>query len=264
MTIAKAGFAQIANRSQRAAGHVGRLRSVNLMQFDYKTKQISYSLFLLCLVFISSTFAQSLDARRKIERAQLAFDNGNYSTAIENAKVAVETANGSNADALIFHGYDVIASSQISLQEYGDAETTLNKVLQTFSDRLVTPVEKAQIYLRFAWLNRSQHKFAEALDYSKKALNVAPENRHILAEHYLNLGRILFASGYDISAIIWLEKAESLLESENLSPAKLDTYRFLTLAWWAKLNYQKALKYVEKSTSAAKKTALTYKYRQAL
>ena len=85
-----------------------------------------------------------------------------------------------------------------------------------------------------------------------------------MAEHYLNLGRILFASGYDISAIIWLEKAESLFETEKTSPAKLDTFRFLTLAWWAKLNYQKAMGYFEKSLLEAANTRYKYKYRQFL
>ena len=92
------------------------------------------------------------------------------------------------------------------------------------------------------------------LNYSKKALALAPDNRQILAEHYLNLGRILFTSGYDISAIIWLEKAEKLLETEKTSSDKLDTYRFLALAWWAKLNYQTALKYTGKWEIEAENT----------
>ena len=222
-----------------------------------------FLLFLPCFVFVSGALAQTSDVKRQIEEAQLEFDNGNYSAAIEHGNKAV--AEGKQDPLYTLAGLDVIASSQIALQAYDQAETSLNEALRISSEKDANPLDKAQIFLRFAWLRKSQHKFAEALDYSKKALALVPTDRHIAAEYYLILGRIMFASGYDISAIIWLEKAESLLEAEKTtSPAKLDTYRFLALAWWAKLNYQKALKYAERSASEAADTRYKYKYRQFL
>ena len=74
----------------------------------------------------------------------------------------------------------------------------------------------------------------------------------------------MFSSGYDISAIIWLEKAEKLFEAEKESSAKLDAYRFLTLAWHSKLNYQTALKYSEKWVTTAQNSDFKYQYRQAI
>lgn len=169
------------------------------------------------------------------------FDNGNYLKAIEIAKTGIEKARKTKANLLISRGLDIIASSQISLEKYSEAAYTLNEALQEISENETSAYQKSLIYIRFAWLFRSQRKFAEALDYSKKALAFAPNNRHIQREYYLNIGRILFSSGYDISAIIWLEKAEKLLELEINSAARLDIYRFLTLAWSSRLNYQAAL-----------------------
>lgn len=182
-----------------------------------------FLLFLPCFVFVSGALAQTSDVKRQIEEAQLEFDNGNYSAAIEHGNKAV--AEGKQDPLYTLAGLDVIASSQIALQAYDQAETSLNEALRISSEKDANPLDKAQIFLRFAWLRKSQHKFAEALDYSKKALALVPTDRHIAADYNLILGPIRFASGYDISAIMWLEKAESLLEAEKTtSPAKLDTY----------------------------------------
>lgn len=236
----------------------------NFMQTANKTKQILISIFLLCFAFILNIPAQSSDILKQIGQAQIEFDNGNYAKAGSLAEIGIEKARKNQSSLLISKGFDLVASSQISLQNYSQAETSLNKALEILSENKADTFQKAQIYLRFAWLLRSQHKFAEAFEFSKKALVFAPNNRQIQGEHFLNIGRILFASGYDVSAIIWLEKAEKMFESEKISPAKLDTYRFLALAWASKLNYKTALEYSDKLTSSAKKTQFKYKFRQGL
>jgi CHAT domain-containing protein/tetratricopeptide (TPR) repeat protein len=234
------------------------------MQYNHETKQILIILFLLCFSFISSISAQPSDIERRIGQAQMYFDNGNYSQAIETAGISVEEAKKVNSSHSISKSLDILASAQISLQKYKEAEKNLYEALQNIPIKEKNEFQKAQIYLRFAWLQRSQGKFAEALDYSKKAIAILPNNQQILAEHYLNIGRILFTSGFDISAIIWLEKAEKLMSVEKTSSAKLDAYRFLALAWWAKLNYQVALKYTEKWEIEAENTRFKQQYRQAL
>ncbi len=234
------------------------------MQSNYKTKQILIRLFLLCFAFISGVSAQPSDIQSRTGQAQLYFDNGNYSKSIEIASAAVEEAKKANVRLSISKSLEILASAQISLQKYNEAERNLNEAFRAIQDNETNSVQKAQIYLDFAWLYRSQQKFAEALDYSKKALALMPNNRQILAGHYLNLGRILFKSGYDISAIIWLEKAENLLAAEKTSSEKLDVYRFLALAWWEKLNYQTALKYTQKWEIEAENSRFKQKYRQAI
>lgn len=239
--------------------------TIDSMQLIYKTKQILIRLFLLCFAFISSASAQQpADIQSRIGQAQLYFDNGNYSKSAEIATATVEEAKKTKAGLSISKSLEILASSQISLQKYNVAEKNLNEAFQSIPDNEADAVQKAQIYLDFAWLNRSQQKFAAALDYSKKAVALTPSNREILAGHYLNFGRILFKSGYDISAIIWLEKAEKLLAAEKTSSDKLDVYRFLALAWWAKLNYQTALKYTRKWEIEAENSRFKQKYRQAL
>ena len=234
------------------------------MPSPYKTKQIFIFITLLCFALISNISAQSSNLQRRIGQAELYFDNGNYSEAIETATKAVEEAERTNARPLISKCLEILANSQISLQKYEEAKINLDKSLRTVPDTKADTVQRSQIYLEFAWLNRSQQKFAAALDYSKKAIALAPSNKQILAGHYLNLGRILFKSGYDVSAIIWLEKAEKLLAVEKTSSDKLDVYRFLALAWWAKLNYQTALKYTRKWEVEAENSQFKQKYRQAL
>lgn len=234
----------------------------NRMQTNNKTKQILQFIFLLCFAFILNISAQTSDISRQIGQAQIEFDNGNYSKAVELAEKGIEKARKSKSSLLISKGLELFAVSQISLQKYELAETSLNEALQNLSEN--EPIQKAQVYFRLAWLRRSQRKYKEAFEFGKKALVLAPNNREIQGEYYLNIGRILFSSGFDISAIVWLEKAEKILESEKTSSAKLDTFRFLALAWASKLNYQIAFKYNEKLIAAAQNSQFKYKYRQAL
>jgi CHAT domain-containing protein/tetratricopeptide (TPR) repeat protein len=215
---------------------------------------------LLCFACSLPVSSQSKARSKIIDLARLELDNGNYSKAIE---LAQTVANDQGPTQSIVTALDTILVAQIAQQKYGEAATTLenySKLVARNSD----PSLKAWVYLRASDLYRSERKFPEALRQSKNALTAAPNDPEILAGYYLSLGRILFTSGYDLSAIIWLEKAENLFELKPVSSGQLDTYRFLSLAWSSKLNYPAALKYSEKVIAAAETSRFKYKYRQSL
>lgn len=237
---------------------------VALQPFNWTASRFIKTGLLIFSVFFSFVNGQSGNELKELVQAQSELDNGNYLKAVELAGVGVEKAKKQKNNSQVSQGLDIAARSKISLAEYESAFNALDEALRIVSEDDKNAYRKALIFIRFAWLMRSQRRFAEAFDYSKKAVAAAPENRQIQAEHYLNIGRILFASGYDVSAIIWLEKAEKLLETENTNAAKIDVYRFLSLVWSSKLNYQTALKYAEKCILFAEKTQFKYKHRQGL
>lgn len=215
---------------------------------------------LLCFACVLPISAQSRASSRAIDLARLELDNGNYPKAIE---LAEAVANDAGPSQSIVSALDTILVAQIAQQKFGEAANTFehySKLVAGNSDQRV----KARMYLRASDLYRSERKFPEALRQSKNALDAAPNDPEILAGYYLSLGRILFTSGYDLSAIIWLEKAEKVLEIKPVSSAQLDTYRFLSLAWSSKLNYPAALKYSEKQIAAAEGSRFKYKHRQSL
>lgn len=236
---------------------------ITMSSLNRTTSRFIKAGLLIFFVFFSSSFGQTTSEARDLIQAEAEFDNGNYQKAIELAEIGLEKARKIKNNSLIVEAMKISASSQISLGKYESAYNLLNEALRIVPEASDAN-QKALVYIHLAWLMRSQRKFAEAFNYSKKAVAAAPNNNQILAEHYLGIGRILFSSGYDISAIIWLEKAEKLLEAEKTNSAKLDLYRFLTLAWYSKLNYQTALKYAAKGVSSAEKTKFKYKHRQAL
>lgn len=232
------------------------------MLLKFKTKQILEFLFLFCFVLVLFSAAQT--NVKQIEQAQNEFDNGNYKKALKLSEVEVEKAKDTKNTEATLRALDIQAISQISLEKYKEAEKSLNEALQILVNNGGKSLQTARIYLRFAWLLKSQRKFTQALEYCQKALSLASQNQEVEGECYLYIGRILFSSSYDISAIIWLEKAEKIFETKKVSPAKLDTYRFLHLAWFSRLNYQTSLRYAEKWVALAEKSPFKYKYRQAL
>ena len=236
----------------------------DFMQTADKTKRILIFIFLLCFACLSSVSAQTPNMSSRIRQAQNEFDDGNYAKAAEIAQIVVKNARNHQSNLLVVKGLDVMARSQISLQDYNQAQSSLDEALLILADGQADAVQKAQILMQFAWLQRSQRKFSEAFEFGKKALALAPRNRQIQGEYFLNGGRMLFASGYDISAVVWLERAEKMFESEDINASKLDTYRFLALAWASKLNYQTALRYSNILISSSENTQFKYKYRQAL
>lgn len=244
---------EIADRETRRHRRSSRLRA---------TSQVLLSGLLLYVACVLPAAAQNRASVKELDEAQTEFDNGNYPKAIDLAKTVLEKANISNPDEL--SALDVIAQSQIAQANYAEAENTLKKALDHHSSLKSNQRQQAQAYLRLSDVFRSQHDYSKALQHSRKAMEVAPGNQEIRAGFYLSVGRIMFSAGYDLSAIIWLEKAEKLFETQPISAGQLDTYRFLSLAWSAKMNHQRALEYSSKFVSAASNSRFTYKHRQAL
>ncbi len=214
---------------------------------------------LLCFACSLPVSSQSKAWPKIIDLARLELDNGNYAKAIE---LAQTVANDAGPTQPIVSALDTILVAQVAQQKYGEAANTLENYSNLVA-RNPDPRLMARVNLRASDLYRSERKFPEALRQSKNALKAAPNDPEILAGYYLSLGRILFTSGYDLSAIIWLEKAENLFELKPVSSEQLDTYRFLSLAWSSKLNYSAALKYSEKLMSAAAGSRFKHKYRQS-
>lgn len=268
LIIARRGNAKLADRPKTAKmiQIADRIIKVASLLLTGKTRRkVIQSVLLLCFALFAPVHGQFNGGSSEFKQARAEFDNGLYQKAIELVERGIEKQKKLKNKLLIFEGLDISASAKISLGKYTEAENVLKEALQNlFPNEPNASNQKALIYIRFAWLRRSQRTFAEALEYSKKALAAAPNNRSIEAEHYFNVGRVLFSSGYDVSAIIWFEKAEKLLEKDINNPTRLDVYRFLTLAWSSKLNYPAALRYSEKWVSSAGKTRFMHKHRQAL
>lgn len=238
---------------------------VRHFSFHKAANRILKAGLLLCLAFFSTAFADDFGAElTEIKQAQIELDNGNYPKAIALAQTGAEKARKLENPLLISKALDVMASAEIFLEEYEKAANTLESALKILPENEPGANQKALIYIHYAWLLRSERKYSESFDRSKIAAEIAPENRDVLAAHYLNTGRILYSLGYDVSTIVWLEKSEKLLESEKVNSVKLETYRFLSQAWLSKLNFQKALEYAEKCLSQSDKTRFKYKHRQAL
>lgn len=244
------------------------LLSSNLLLVLGEASKFATKMFLYC--FIGFMLALSVNGSSEkspshlLLNAQLQFDSGNFVRSIELAKIAIKSAEKQNAKSLVLSGLDIIASSQISLNKFNDAEETLNSILQLQQTEKANSVGLAQTYLRLAWLWRSKRNSERSIQFGKKALELSAGNSQIEGEFHLNIGRILYTSGYDASAIIWLEKAETDFENQQTSTSKIETQRFLNLAWLSKSNFQISIRSAEKAVKLSEKTEFKQKHRQAL
>lgn len=218
---------------------------------------------LIFFVLFSLAFPQTESKPKELVQAQIEFDNGNYQKAAVIAEEGIEKSTKLKNNLLVLEWLNLLAISQVSLGKFDAASKTLNASLKAALDKADAD-QIAHVYMVMAWMMRAQRKSSEALEYAKTAVAAAPDNQQILAEYYLCVGRILYSSGFDISAIIWLEKAEKLLENQKTNGVKIDVYRFLTLSWYSKLNYQIALKYAAKGVAISERSPFKYKHRQAL
>ena len=226
----------------------------------------------LLLYYCCITGATLVSAQSTPTGAQLALWEGDAEEAMTRAAqdIALYEKQGNvkeNIDRL-FICYNTRAQALIALGRYTEAEAAAESTLAYLSQSGSPSGPPARLpalaHLTFAELFRAKRDVARSISELKKALETAPSDAGIQAEYNLGVGRALFKAGYDISAISWLEKAEKLFDKQPLSAAKLDTHRFLALAWSAKLNYSKSLKHFRMVVDASDGTVYKGRYREAL
>lgn len=226
----------------------------------------------LLLYYCCITGATLVSAQSTPTGAQLALWEGDAEEAMTRAAkdIALFEKQGNvkeNIDRL-FICYNTRAQALIALGRYTEAEAAAESTLAYLSQSGSPSGPPARLpalaHLTFAELFRAKRDVARSISELKKALETAPSDAGIQAEYNLGVGRALFKAGYDISAISWLEKAEKLFDKLPLSAAKLDTHRFLALAWSAKLNYSNSLKHFRMVVDASDGTVYKGRYREAL
>jgi len=213
---------------------------------------------LLSLFFITAASGQS-----DLMRSQLALWEGDFETATSVWVGTVDYKKKGDVQR-IFLSYDTKAKALIALARYTEAEATASRTFEFLREHSAPPRLFALAHLTLAESYRSEKKIARSIEELNKALRLAPLDREIQAGYNLGVGRALFKAGYDISAILWLEKAESLFDKQPVSEGKLDTYRFLALAWSAKLNHSKSLEYFRILADVSEQSVYKSRFRQAL
>lgn len=192
------------------------------------------------------------------------FNEGKFAAVVEKAPAEIRNARKFSrfSDAVVGGLY--ASKALIQLKRYDEAEEVLVEAL-TDAERVKADKELlASLFFSQVQLFRVKRNFRSASFRSRDAFELAPQNRKVELEYYVSNGRILFSSGYDISAIVWLEKAEAIANTIPRSAVHLEMLRFLSLAWQSKFNYGKAISYSRKLIEASQNSEFTFSYRQAL
>lgn len=212
-----------------------------------------------CFSFTVHNFGQS-PAKLGYEAAQTQYENGHFAEATETALQTIRKLSVKPKSSTTLPLLEIVANSQMSLEKYDSASETIERSQLMAS----TPTEKARVQLRSALLSRLRRNYGLALQQARVGYSLAPNDRSIEGEYYYTLGRIFFGQGFDVAAIVWLEKARDIFELDRYNPLLFDSYRFLSLAWSSKLNYQQSLEYANKWAASTSKSRHKYKHRQAL
>jgi len=194
---------------------------------------------------------------------RMLFNDGKFEAVVVLAQRQIENtrSSGKFADS-VFSGL-LAARAAIQLERYSDAEKLIGRALVDAKKVVAERELLASLYFTQAHLYRIRKDFRSASSRSRDAFALAPKNRQVELEYYLTNGRILFSAGYDVAAIVWLEKAEQISTSRR-SALHLEVLRFLSLAWRSKFYYGKAISYSQKLVEESQNTEFKYRHRQAL
>jgi CHAT domain-containing protein/tetratricopeptide (TPR) repeat protein len=215
----------------------------------------------LLFLMLASVGAKS---QTSIDALQRDFDNGHFESV--GKKVDFQTAGTAKGGPPVpAKGVIIAARSLIILERYDEAENLLNRVLENAqNNKSISRETLAESYFTLASLARARRDFPSAFEFANRALSAAPTSGRIDIEYHYSIARILYSSGYDIAAIVWLEKAEKLLNGRSDAGIRFDIFRHLSLAWSSKFNYAKAIEYAERLISGAENTGYKHKYRTGL
>jgi CHAT domain-containing protein/tetratricopeptide (TPR) repeat protein len=219
---------------------------------------------LLFLSFATDGWGQIKGKPIARTKAQLSLWKGDSTRAIDQAQIDIVGYKKAGNVSRVVLSYETKARALTALARYSEADATLTEAIEYLTANRATPRDFAFVHLALAEVRRSERKISQAFEQLNKALQIDPSDRDLRAEYNLGIGKVLFKSGYDGSAIIWLEKAEQLFDGLPITEGKLDTYRFLALAWSAKLNYSKSLEYSQALVTRSEGTPFSARFRQAL
>lgn len=190
-------------------------------------------------------------------------NNGSFEEAGTKVPPAIERARKAGAFAQASEIGVLLTQSLTRLERYEEAGKVADAA-QSDAERSKNPRSMAAAYFAKAALARTVRDFSQATENARKGLAAAPNDPQLKLEHHLAIGRVLYSSGYDVAAIVWLEKAEKLSTTLPVSWSSLDVLGHLSFAWASKFNYAKAIEYEEKLIKIAELTEYKYRYRLAL
>lgn len=194
---------------------------------------------------------------------RISFNNGQFDEVVSLAPEAILITRKTGTPAISSEIKVFYALALMRLELYDEAATVLDEAL-TDAELSRQPRRIAAAHLAKATHSRTERDFPSAIKSARSAMAADPSDPQIKVEYHLAIGRIMYSSGYDIAAIIWLEKAEKLASGLPISSAHLDVLGHLSFAWASKFNYARAIEYGEKLVKISEKTEFKYRHRLAL
>lgn len=192
-----------------------------------------------------------------------AVNNGQFEQVVTKATAEIARSRNTGSFVNASEAGVLYARSLIHLERYEEASKVLDDALSD-AEKSKNANAIARVFFVKAALSRFQRNFPDAILHARKGLASSPNDQQAKLEYHLAIGRILYSSGYDIAAIVWLEKAEKLSSSLPISSAHIDVLGHLSFTWAAKFSYAKAVEYAEKLVKTAERTEYRYRYRLAL
>ncbi|MGH9947087.1 MAG: CHAT domain-containing protein [Pyrinomonadaceae bacterium] len=220
-------------------------------------------LLTVCLMLMTVETAFTIAQPSSLDRIERHFNNGHFTQVVDSILIEIARSRRAGDHATAANAGILASRALMQLERYDAVPKLLDEAM---SDALQAENARsgAAVYFARAALMRTRRDFRAAADLAGKGLAAAPNDRQVELEYHLAIGRVLYSSGYDIAAIVWLEKAERMLHAFPRSALQLEVMRLLSQAWWSKFDYSKALTYAKRVTEISEKSEFRYKYRLSL
>lgn len=223
-------------------GTVGRVNSTVLIFPLLNISRQGLSRLLTASLILVGLASFSGWSQTPVEALQRNFDNGHFEAVAAGAQRQLLRSGPTSARASL-----LAIRSLTVLERYGEAEIAFDRALAIVRERDDPSGEiRAELFLTRSAIARARRDFRGAVNFANTARLAAPKNRQIEIGYYYAVARTLFSSGLDVAAIIWLEKAELLFDTNTERGVQLEVYRYLSLAWSSKFHYAKSIEHAEK------------------
>lgn len=194
-----------------------------------------------------------------------AYDRGDFDRAIKLSSAARRSNPKSQSHSVRLEAALIGIYSRLAQGRFPEADELSQSAVSEIKDVAVDGRIKAEVYFAASFAARQAKRFPDAIRLAREGRALAAGTNFGEGLYRLRMAQIFVSKGYDVSAMIWLQEAESYLRKEpGALRFLLDVLYFQRFLMSSKSDFSGALAKADEIILISSKSKLDYVKRYAL